>query len=226
MLVELIRRAFEKAEQEIDSDTVSRRAEHLADQIQELAKESYGVRSLRDKYNEIIGGEEEITIPPYVSDALSKYLGYESYADFIQKERGSGDPKEPGIANPRKWIYVAIVLAIALGLWVFYKNPFGTEMMVWNEDHYEVVIMDLDEHKVSELKRINKDRLENFRKVEPDCSYAFFDDDGLELIWYGKNRAGEYEFFTDLGRHPITGKTLKKITPYMIQKYICPTYPD
>ena len=45
--------------------------------------------------------------------------------------------------------------------------------------------------------------------------------DGREQIWYGKNNRGELEFFTSQGLHPETKKTLKKITKYMIDKYVC-----
>ena len=40
------------------------------------------------------------------------------------------------------------------------------------------------------------------------------------LIWYAKNKEGEIECFTNPGLHPITGKTLDEITPYIIQKYV------
>lgn len=43
-------------------------------------------------------------------------------------------------------------------------------------------------------------------------------------LWYGKNNSGEIEYFTALDKHPKTGKTLKKITDYMIRKYICESY--
>jgi len=41
-------------------------------------------------------------------------------------------------------------------------------------------------------------------------------------IWYGRNIKKELEFFTSLGLHPETGKTLDPITDYMIKKYACP----
>ena len=43
-------------------------------------------------------------------------------------------------------------------------------------------------------------------------------------IWYGKNIVKELEYFSLLGVHPETGKTLKPITEYMIKKHICPTW--
>jgi hypothetical protein len=41
------------------------------------------------------------------------------------------------------------------------------------------------------------------------------------MVWYGKEPiTGKYEYFSQPGLHPITGKTLKKISPYIIKKYI------
>ncbi len=48
-----------------------------------------------------------------------------------------------------------------------------------------------------------------------------FKEDDSVRIWYGKNREGELEYFSSQGLHPQTGKTLKPITRYMIEKYIC-----
>ena len=62
-----------------------------------------------------------------------------------------------------------------------------------------------------------------FKKINPDCEYSFFNNDGSVRVWYGKNVSKELEFFTDLGLHPETGKTLKPITQYMIDKYVCNT---
>ncbi len=74
------------------------------------------------------------------------------------------------------------------------------------------------------LKLYNADRIEHFRKIDPNCETDFFKNDGTEMLWYGKNKSGELEFFTSVGLHPETGKTLKKITKYIIKKYICESY--
>lgn len=57
--------------------------------------------------------------------------------------------------------------------------------------------------------------------MKPSCDLIFFDKSGNAQIWYGKNLKGELEIFTSLGLHPETGKTLKPISKYMIEKYIC-----
>jgi len=45
---------------------------------------------------------------------------------------------------------------------------------------------------------------------------------GTPKIFYGKNKKGNYQWFTDLAKHPETGNSLKPIMEYMIEKYICP----
>ena len=96
--------------------------------------------------------------------------------------------------------------------------------MVWHVDHYVEVKFDIEKYDLNQLKLYKKERILNFKKITPDCNTTFFKSDGTENLWYGKNIDGKLEYFTDLGLHPETGTTLKKITNHMIKKYICDTY--
>ncbi|WP_435412704.1 hypothetical protein [Psychroserpens mesophilus] len=120
-------------------------------------------------------------------------------------------------------LYIGVVMLIAFGSIStkhILKNE--TRWMVWQEDHYVEVEFDTEKHKVNQLKLYKEDRINLFKKITPVCdSTKFFNEDGSVNIWYGKNRNKELEYFTALGLHPETGKTLKPITQYMIDKYIC-----
>ncbi|GHC48112.1 hypothetical protein [Ulvibacter litoralis] len=93
--------------------------------------------------------------------------------------------------------------------------------MVWEVDRYVETEFDAKLLQNGALKLCNEDRFKNFRQVEVNCETSFFKDDKGVKIWYGKNTKGKLEYFTDLGLHPQTGKTLKPITQYMIAKHIC-----
>ena len=95
--------------------------------------------------------------------------------------------------------------------------------MVWDDTNYIEVVFNANKYSINQLKLYNEDRINNFKKIIPNCDTKFFNDDGSENVWYGKNNNGELEFFTAFGRHPKTGKILKPITNYMIRKYICNT---
>ena len=120
-------------------------------------------------------------------------------------------------------LYIGVVMLIAfvsISTKHIIKNE--TRWMVWQEDHYVEVEFDTEKHKVNQLKLYKEDRINLFKKITPVCdSTKFFNEDGSVNIWYGKNRNKELEYFTALGLHPETGKTLKPITQYMIDKYIC-----
>ena len=97
-----------------------------------------------------------------------------------------------------------------------------TRWMVWHEDHYIEVDFDSEKYKMNQLKLLKEERIELFKKILPICGETtFFNGDGSVAIWYGKNKDKTLEYFTALGLHPETGKTLKPITGYMIEKYIC-----
>ena len=114
-----------------------------------------------------------------------------------------------------------MIILIPLITIPFYNWLNQPQWMEWQTDHY--VEADFDPNKLSDgnLKIYKEERILYFKKINPDCNTNFFNKDEIENLWYGKNPNGEYEYFTTLGRHPETGKTLKKITPYIIKKYIC-----
>ena len=94
--------------------------------------------------------------------------------------------------------------------------------MVWNENHYIEVEFDANKYELGELKLYKKERILNFKRIIPECrSTIFFNDDKTANLWYGKNSKGDIEYFTSIGKHPETGKTLKAITKYIVEKYIC-----
>lgn len=237
----LLQKAFEKAAADTDSTVPRRQAVFLSDQIFERSKQQFGERRLRQYRNYILNGNpEKVELKGFVRDALTEYLGYPSYKHFLLKNEDAdlppnlGDEEEKRNRRRRKRIvkYISISFLLIFGVFAFYISfpaLFKSEvippmMMVWNGDHYEAATLDLEKYGLKELKYYKEDLIVNFRKVTPDCGYLFFDPDGHELLWYGKNKKGELEYFTALARHPETGKTLKAITPYMIHKYICDTY--
>jgi hypothetical protein len=96
--------------------------------------------------------------------------------------------------------------------------------MKWDVDHYVEVSFDAKGVQNGDLKLYKEDRIENFKKINADCNTVFFTENGSISVWYGKNMNGALEYFTGLGLHPISGKSLKPITEYMIKKYVCETY--
>ena len=94
--------------------------------------------------------------------------------------------------------------------------------MIWVENHYEVVGYDEVKNK-EDVKPINQFEVDHFRKISVCDTTTFFKNGlhDLPMVWYGKEPiTGKYEYFSQPGLHPITGKTLKKISPYIIKKYI------
>ena len=93
--------------------------------------------------------------------------------------------------------------------------------MVWQENQYVEVDFNAKKYELKQLKIYKEDRVTAFKKVAVNCNTVFFNEDKSVRFWYGKNKNKELEYFTDLGLHPETGKTLKPITRYMIGKYVC-----
>ncbi|MGB0880891.1 MAG: hypothetical protein ACPGTO_10030 [Polaribacter sp.] len=118
-------------------------------------------------------------------------------------------------------VFVSLLI-ILISVGIFYINQ--QRWMVWNGEHYVEVKFDTKKYDLDQLKMYKEDRIKYFKKIEPNCDVKYFDENGKVNIWYGKNREGKLEIFTSFGLHPETGKTLKHITKYMIQKYFCKNY--
>lgn len=96
-------------------------------------------------------------------------------------------------------------------------NPILTSRcMYWTGDHYETI--DCNE-KISDAPVVSLDmqKLTNFKKISsPDTLTK----DALGKVWYTKI-AGEHQFFTDSGVHPLdTQKKLKPVTRYILSNHV------
>jgi hypothetical protein len=174
---------------------------------------------------------------------LGKYLKIESTVEETQsnKEKELINPiqettymssyivdnqkKEPWIQKNKLKIGTAIFILFSgfITKQVFFP---AKDCMIWKENHYEATVCEEVNNDYTNgigsinLNIIRNDILiENFRKIEVNSKTVFFKN-GKPCIWYGKSFNGIIEYFTYHGQHPETGKTLKEITPYMIEKYV------
>ena len=94
------------------------------------------------------------------------------------------------------------------------------ECMQWQTDHYKYIdcnsstsqgILEIPVEPADESKA-------KLRKIEVTETTTFFVND-KPVIWYSKVN-GKPEFFNTHGFHPVTGKPLKPITKYMIDKWV------
>jgi len=134
----------------------------------------------------------------------------------------------------RRWRNIIIFISVAFGItmlilgvqrWSSYfpknsSDDFGC--MTWADSLYVVVSCDkgpLSKYG-TQVKPLDKRELKNMRSVAVTAAYDFFTATGKPRIWYYKNDENRYEYFTAPGLHPVNGETLKKITPYIIHKYV------
>ena len=90
--------------------------------------------------------------------------------------------------------------------------------MQWNTNHYEVVDCSTESSGFLDPRiPIHKDRL-GLKKLDPKTIKNYFEN-GEPRVWYAKID-DKIELFNQPGLHPTTGKTLKPITQYIINKYL------
>ena len=121
--------------------------------------------------------------------------------------------------NLKKKISIGLIGLSSIGYTAKSTLFSNKECMQWQKNHYEYV--DCDKKGLLELYPIIPvdESLINLRKIEVSKETPFFCN-GKPNIWYFKRKNGEVEFYNSHGIHPETGKPLKAITNYMIEKYV------
>ncbi len=232
---DLILNAFAKAEQEIKKrgvlkPSLTQMATELSAFIEEKENFILGERSLRDYRGDALkldDDESDISIKQIaVINGLCQYLGFHNYQEFFQNKNSKRVEPQPDMIKSKPNYSQVVKLFIAASTIVFiafliYKYSHRQRWMVWQKDHYVEVNFDAKKYGVRNLKLYKEDRVLSFNKVKVSCDTIFFNNDNSVRFWYGKNKSKEIEYFTDLGLHPETGRTLKPITDYMINKYVC-----
>lgn len=228
----LILRAFEKARDNLKNKGIKKPssveiAEEISDYIDKNESFKLGERSFRDYHNaaqKIKNLDYDINIKQLnVITGLCNYLEFEDYKAFVASLNiSSNDKKNSSTFNFIKKNKVTMITSFALiTLFIIINSVTKQRWMIWQENHYIEVKFDTKTYNLNQLKLYKEDKIEDFKKVRLDCGYDFFNNDGTVRIWYGKNKNKDLEYFTALGLHPETGKTLNPITEYMITKYIC-----
>ncbi|MAO07493.1 MAG: hypothetical protein CL596_02140 [Alteromonas sp.] len=220
---QLLQSAFKKASAHLQEHSDTRVSKtQCAEEIATFITEDFGFsineRTLRNYWNSLEKNPEQNPIQSEVLEGLSRYLGYHSYSNWII----ANDMRVPTAALPnnRKLYWIAGICVVLIVVLVSFYYATKQRWMAWKEDHYEETDFDSKLLQTGVLKPYDASLLESFKKVHKDSIAQFFSADGSPLIWYGKNPEGEYEYFTDLDRHPETGKSLKEITQYIIEHHI------
>ena len=229
---ELILKGFEKARVNLQKKGVRKPsstdlAEELSNYISENENFKLGERSFRDYHNDakkLKNSDSDISIKQLiVINGLCKYLGFEDYKAFVSSLNLK--PKNIELNSISSFIkknkITLITSSAIIIIFLIINSVTKQRWMAWHESHYMEVTFDTEKYKLNQLKIYKEEKIKHFKKVTLTCDYTFFNSDGSVRIWYGKNKEKALEFFTALGLHPETGKTLDPITDYMIDKYVC-----
>ena len=245
----LLLMAFEKVQEELMGEgNVSPSRNQCAIRLSEIVSEvfPYSPKSFNTLHKKAKKNEKgDFNIPrPEVVSVLVKYVGFNNYEEFVlsnkertEKKIDDGDLSiSPAAGRAKaslerdkksrlKKIYTLISISLVAIIVSFYFYENRQKWMVWNGQRYEVKSFDPELEKNGVLNLYDENNYHYLKKIIPTCDTQFFNGDGSVRVWYGKNSKKEYEFFTALGEHPETRKTLKPISRYMIEKYICPKIP-
>lgn len=237
MKKKLFQDAFKKAENQCGNSTKHGLSNHLEKVFTDDLRFPINRITFVRYYEKYIEDDEKNTSNPNsdLLNKLSEYLGYKNYEDFVLKNI---EENKTVISNQYENLKgknslnrffknhktTVIVSSLLLFGFIVYYSASKQRWMVWDENNYVEVTFNTETYNVGQLELYNENKIKSFKKINADCNTEFFDATGNVKIWYGKNKDKALEYFTDLGLHPETGKTLHPITTYMIRKHICEDY--
>ncbi len=249
MKKKLFQEVFQKAKKQSGSVTRNGLSNHLENIFDsKLGMRITAITFVR-YYKKYIENDEAITNNPN-ADLLNKaaeYLGCKNYEDFVTKKAlknndgkdeedddrviitsNSGEEIKDGffiwVKSNRKVVIintvVLFIITVIISSDILSKKK--SRWMSWQKNHYIEVQFDPNKYQKDQLEIYDQHKLEVFKKVlNPDCTTKYFNDKKEPITWYYKKGKGNLEIFTAPGLHPTNGKTLKKITRYIIRKHIC-----
>lgn len=171
-------------------------------------------------YKNFMSGNKEELTDGFV---INEFSNREGVAKEDKKEVEIFEAFKKGSISKKITLALSSVLVFSLMgygfMSIFFPNK---DCLVWVKNHYEAVEYD----KVKDVVQVspyNQTLLDNFKKITVCDTTTFFRNGNYDIpqVWYGKSPNKEqYEYFNQPGLHPVTGKTLKPITKYIIEKYI------
>lgn len=218
--------AFKKAKNEYVNTKKYRLSEYISDQVEEMSNIRVTSRTFVSYYEKYIEKKEIKTIPRHENiEYLCQFLGYDSFENYVN-EKQHQDTATPIQENPIKkpekekrivttlWIIAILVIGV-FGYNKLELNNTPSECMIWVNDHYEAVDCS---GKRGEVK-LDQETLEKMHQLIGLCKGStFFLPNDEPVVWYDKHH-NKLTFFTKEGIHPTNGRTLKPVTPYIINKY-------
>lgn len=236
MIKKLLDELFKKVENEKDNDKKTKNGNSIYF-VEKILEEKFrkpnfiSSKAIKGYYDKYVEGKENKAGEPSseLKNLMARYLGYDDFLDFenktklkvnfVEKRETENFKKGDKIKGFKKWFIIVGIIGVLFFI-LYSKGVFGNKeaCFVWKENHYEKVSLN-NEKQNPTLICGNNIEIEKFEKVKVSDTTTFFIK-GRPIIWYGKSKKGEFEYFNSRGIHPITKKELKPITEYIIDKYI------
>ena len=241
----IVLQAFEKAKMSCPGDSINAWSNHIS-----MTIDTPSAKTLTKAYKYCISEGKKGSRPSkHTLNRLCKYLGYNDFAEFVDKNKAKelvqeeiglreneeiddSSVKVKAISNQKRWYSISIfgTFALTLIIIVYFiaKNrasepSASIKCMTWTGSEFEEIACGSGAYSTygTAIEPYEKKRFENFRRVDVDITTQFFSEQNQKpLFWYYKNDQGEIEYYTSAGLHPVNGETLKAITEYIIEKYV------
>ncbi|QLE01303.1 hypothetical protein HX109_06880 [Galbibacter sp. BG1] len=226
----LVRKVFEKAEKESTKNSPHGLSVYLESKFHNDLKcyHNTSYKTIERAYKKYIDATNPHASKPKhdLLEAMSRYLGYKNYEDFINNyseeklERETDKPIKgtPLKRRPKERLLILILGISLLGMLcfnLFFTNEKESSCMTWQETKFIEVSCDLNDHKTATNTIVRYDaKLYKHMKRIPLKAVE------VGKSYYYKADKDSVEFFSWYGKHPVNGEDLKPVTEYMYGKYV------
>ncbi|MFC7356731.1 hypothetical protein ACFQO1_03455 [Jejudonia soesokkakensis] len=203
----LLEAVFKKAQSEDAPDSANGIATHIHRALETSCTQPISVDAIRGYFTKF-KKEEDFNISQVAKDQFAMYVGKTDFKDFLNKDTRK-------VINKKRYQFLITVLILVIAFFMY--DSTRKKCMIWDTNRY--VKIHCEE---ANAKPINRMLLNNFKKLNPECSSSFFfDASGAPKVWYYKKGKGDLDLYSMPGIHPVNGKTLNDITLYMIKAHLC-----
>lgn len=136
--------------------------------------------------------------------------------DFTATQVGKHERIKKNVARG----FIGIIGTVSIGLATKTFIAQEPQCMQWQKNHYDIVDCNKNQHSLLQQNDIIPFDEHQIKlvKIQVSDTTTFFKM-GKPLYWYCKVN-GKPEFFNTHGVHPETGKALKPVSSYIIEKYV------
>jgi len=205
---DIVKNAFAKAEHKFLNNKKYKLAETISEKVEEISKLRVTRETFVNYYNKYVENREGIATPKHENiELLCRYLGYESYEVFLQKDLYAAKNKFNSILRTNILLLIMCAMALTSIGWVSHSvisSGEYSENRIWQQKKLDSsgqqLVQFTQPTSYTEIKNVFALNQDNTIITHQDISVIWYFENEKAypvLNWKNDKRPKKYSFYTD-----------------------------